>query len=624
MTDTRTNRTMDTKRLTYLLQKFPKPIHTKLSYGTAGFRCRADLLPSTFLRMGCLAAVLSRRCKGKAIGIMCTASHNADEDNGIKIADVDGGMLRSEWEGVAGKLANMERAEDVIELLVQLESNNVRERYPVKSVVHVGFDGRVHSPLLANLAATGASCCYAQVVNHGLVTTPILHHCVYQYNNHLADLLSITSNEYKMDVRRGFIGTYLDVICRSYVELISTCSHVGHHPQLYVDCACGIGAPFVKEINARLRDFRSIGAVELFSVNRIGDGTLNDQCGAEFVQKQKKFPTLFQRLSSHDQESFSDLAIGNKRWASLDGDADRIVFYFSEVSQNIPFHSESSTSLRLIDGDKIAALIALFIRNEIDFLQKGFPVIMSGVRCGVVQTAYANGSSTRFLEENGIDVKIAKTGVKFVHASAHDNFDVGKYFEANGHGTVLFSNAFLNALRKCENQLRNNENENVLSTSRTKIALKRLQILPVLINQAVGDSLSDLLLVEAILKMKSDSSRISSMADFQSWYSLYEDLPSRQLKVKVKDRTTVKTNENETKALLPKELQPALDNAVRNANTASNNTASRCFVRPSGTEDAVRIYAEAATQNHADKLAHKAVSIVQDICDGSNSFRSKL
>jgi len=40
---------------------------------------------------------------------------------------------------------------------------------------------------------------------------------------------------------------------------------------------------------------------------------------------------------------------------------------------------------------------------------------MSGVRCG----------STMIFGENGIDVKIAKTGVKLVHACAKDNFDVG-------------------------------------------------------------------------------------------------------------------------------------------------------------------------------------------------------
>jgi len=36
-------------------------------------------------------------------------------------------------------------------------------------------------------------------------------------------------------------------------------------------------------------------------------------------------------------------------------------------------------------------------------------------------------------------------------------------------------------------------------------------------------------------------------------------------------------------------------------------------VRPSGTEDVVRVYAEAETKEEADKLAETVVKIVQEI-----------
>lgn len=55
---------------------------------------------------------------------------------------------------------------------------------------------------------------------------------------------------------------------------------------------------------------------------------------------------------------------------------------------------------------------------------------------GVVQTAYANGSSTKYLTEVlQIPVACTKTGVKHLHHRAKE-FDIGVYFEANGHGTV--------------------------------------------------------------------------------------------------------------------------------------------------------------------------------------------
>ena len=59
------------------------------------------------------------------------------------------------------------------------------------------------------------------------------------------------------------------------------------------------------------------------------------------------------------------------------------------------------------------------------------------VRLGIVQTAYANGAASMVVREDGIEAPYAKTGVKYLHHKALD-YDVGVYFEANGHGTVLF------------------------------------------------------------------------------------------------------------------------------------------------------------------------------------------
>lgn len=38
---------------------------------------------------------------GLAVGLMVTASHNAEPDNGIKMVDPNGGMLSQDWEGYA-------------------------------------------------------------------------------------------------------------------------------------------------------------------------------------------------------------------------------------------------------------------------------------------------------------------------------------------------------------------------------------------------------------------------------------------------------------------------------------------------------------------------------------------
>jgi phosphoacetylglucosamine mutase len=118
-------------------------------------------------------------------------------------------------------------------------------------------------------------------------------------------------------------------------------------------------------------------------------------------------------------------------------------------------------------------------------------------------------------------VLIAKTGVKHVHAAAH-SFDIGVYFEANGHGTVLFGTKVGDVLRLAS------------PTTRSSPAWQRLRLLPCLVNPAVGDALSDLLLVDFILATK--------QWDIAKWNdNLYTDLPSRQVKVQVQDRKLTTT-----------------------------------------------------------------------------------
>ena len=60
------------------------------------------------------------------------------------------------------------------------------------------------------------------------------------------------------------------------------------------------------------------------------------------------------------------------------------------------------------------------------------------------------------------------------------------------------------------------------------VAFQRLRALPSLVNQAVGDAVCDLLLVDAILYLQDWT--------LERWDALYQDRPSRQLKVKVVDR----------------------------------------------------------------------------------------
>lgn len=72
--------------------------------------------------------------------------------------------------------------------------------------------------------------------------------------------------------------------------------------------------------------------------------------------------------------------------------------------------------------------------------------------------------------------------------------------------------------------------------------------------QAVGDALSGVLMVEAALRRR--------QWGLQQWGELYQDLPSRQSKVQVQDRSVISTINAETCVASPAGLQPLIDTSV--------------------------------------------------------------
>lgn len=133
-------------------------------------------------------------------------------------------------------------------------------------------------------------------------------------------------------------------------------------------------------------------------------------------------------------------------------------------------------------------------------------------------------------------------------------------------------------------------------------AAKELASFMDIINSTVGDAISDMLGVEAVLHSKGWSA--------QDWDNMYTDFPNRLLKVCVADRNVIKTADAERKCVAPEGLQKKIDEL------AASYKHGRSFVRPSGTEDIVRVYAEADTQTNADALGKAVAHAVYELCGG--------
>ena len=545
--------------------KYAKTSSKPIAYGTAGFRARAETLESTFYRMGMLAVLRSRARGGLASGLMVTASHNPEPDNGIKLVDTDGGMLHQSWEGFATRLANADEGELPAVLAAVAAETATAEA--AGGVVVIGRDTRPHSEGLANIALEGVAAVGGIGVDCGVLTTPQLHHLVRMRNGEAGAGPHVGPEG---GTAWASEAGYYAMVGEAFVSLVGAAgagAAAAARGPLWVDAACGVGAPKIDALVPSLG-----GHLELTLVNKVGDGPLNDGCGAEWVQKGRTPP----------RGAESAAALGNcARACSLDGDADRIVFHYYD----------SDSKWRLLDGDKIAALCVSWVSELLGDLKLATPLTMAAV-----QTAYANGAATAYMRAlPGVTVPLAKTGVKHLHHIAV-GYDISVYFEANGHGTVLFSDKATSAILAAQAAAA------AAADAKAERAAERLLLTRQLVNQAVGDAISDLLLVEAVLAVRGWS--------VAEWDAMYADLPSRQTKLPVADRGALTTTDDETRLVAPAALQAALDGLMAAV------PQGRCFVRPSGTEDVVRVYAEAATQADADALALKTAQAVHELAGG--------
>lgn len=116
------------------------------------------------------------------------------------------------------------------------------------------------------------------------------------------------------------------------------------------------------------------------------------QCGADFVKVNQRFPEGVEGKPG-------------VRCASLDGDADRLLYYYmnsgkymreiQSPNQSDPSHFPiylADSKFCLLDGDKISTLFGTYLKELLQ--ESGLDL-----KLGVVQTAYANGSSTSYLKE---------------------------------------------------------------------------------------------------------------------------------------------------------------------------------------------------------------------------------
>jgi len=449
-----------------------------MKYGTSGFRDEAKKIIDISFKIGEILAYLTTS-KNENFGIMITASHNKYIDNGVKIVDRKGNMIEKDYEIILEKYVN-----DEFEILKT-------KNYFSPKKIFIGHDTRdsyfeIENELVKGIKSVTDN---IQIIHLGFVTTP-QHHYLVKYDEENPDY---------------YINKY------SCISLFNM-----EFSDLIIDCANGIGFIALSKLNEFWNLEMNLVNTKIYSHN-----LLNHESGSDYVINDQLLPY---------DEKFKHM-LG----CSVDGDADRFIFYYFD------------NSLKILDGDYIALLYLLAVNKYID---KDFTI-------GYIHTPYTNTAIIDYIKNTNskINITCTATGVKNLHHEAL-KYDISVYFESNGHGTILINNKKL-------------------------LDISFFNHVSMLNNEVVGDGVSGIFCVKYFLKCLN--------MNHIEWYNKVQKNNFILYKKEVEDKEIYITNTIGDRLIEPNKLQNELDILMEKYNCF-------CFIRPSGTENVIRIYIESNSQ----------------------------
>lgn len=522
-------------------------------YGTSGFRYNASVMMQICEKIGIgigllIASINKKKSHAINLGLMITGSHNPHSDNGIKIIDGNGYAISPEHEIF---LENVVNSDNVTDLSLQYD-------IPPSIKIIIGNDTRESCASIKIKLLSGIrSVIDVSVIDIGFKTTPEFHVCVYKYNSFELDSFKSCRSQYHRIHADSTIGFDFDTIPHTkdtfytrYIKSIISQYNINTNDTI-IDCANGVGT-------ITLQNIFDTHYPKLINTDTHIFTKLNNGCGADYIITN---PVEYYENIKKNNIIFDYYL--NKLCAAFDGDADRIVFYYYD-----------KFSIRIMNGDHINCLILNYILDVLSFNE-----ITCSINIGIIHTNYTNRGYIKYLDElkkkihdsnPSINILTDCTSIGVKHLMSKINkYDISIFYESNGHGSVIINKHF--------------GIDGLINLSR-------------IFNHFTGDAITNFIGIKYILdKMK------FTCHDF---YNLFTPIPSINSSINIKNIFNYVMCNESLSLIRPKQLVDDVQIIMDN----NKKTSCAIYIRPSGTENKLRIYIE---NNSIDKLDN----LLQDVID---------
>jgi len=525
--------------------------------------CDEKQLNKLVYRAGIIASILSMSKSGLPMGIMITGGNNNNSFNGIKISSEKGEMLSNEEEEYFEEAINSNNIKDSINtLFAKLKPKQG------KCIIIIGIDNRESSKKLSEILIKGLKCIDNCSFNfYDIVPSPNL--CFLTFVNQMTfqkiglkyKMIFVPKENYWAYLINSFnkFHSYYNIVFKNKEE-----SKINYENEISIDCSNGVASLYKNQIMSIFNNKENNFPLKLNFINDNNNAhELNVNCGIKTILEKK--------LPKNKKEKCASIV----KCTTLSSDLDSIIYYIDEGDLN------GKNRIKIIKGEKIIVLYAKMLDFLIDNFSKNLKIkYCEMIKMGIITSKYSNGAFIYYCENNLKNYKLSltKTGISNIQKESK-KFDISICYEYNGQGTIYISQDLSTKFGKLSS---------LIETSKDSQIIELFQLFIALFNSITSDGVSNLLVIESIMKIMNLS--------IKDVYDFYNEISYKIVDIKVKYNNKFITNEDDNKIEEPKNLQKIIDEI------SNKYKGSKIYVRPSDIEDSLRVYVESETDDNCEKI----------------------